>query len=77
MSVIDIPSSATRPLPKGTYRRLGRYQSSEHTAIIACADCGEESILDHDIAPDGTITPSVECPACKWHVHGRLIGWTP
>lgn len=33
----------------------------------------------HDIADDGTVTPSIVCPYCGegWHVWGRLLDWTP
>jgi len=34
---------------------------------------------DHEIAADGTVTPSLVCPDdhCDWHVNGRLVGWEP
>ncbi len=49
-------------------------------AIIACPECGfESSIRTHEVAADGTISPSLVCPAsgCSWHVWGRLDGWEP
>jgi hypothetical protein len=34
-------------------------------------------LIDHDIAKDGTVTPSVVCPNgnCAFHDYVRLDGW--
>jgi hypothetical protein len=49
------------------------------TALFCCPLCGGiGSLADHDIAEDGTIDPSVECPAgeCSFHeIPVRLKGW--
>lgn len=39
--------------------------------------CGTPMSLDHEIAADGTVTPSLwhDTPECGWHVHGKLEGW--
>jgi hypothetical protein len=29
----------------------------------------------HRIAADGSISPSVVCPSCGWHVFAKLVGW--
>lgn len=48
------------------------------TARVACPDCGQSApIWYHDIAADGTVTPSLICPmdGCSWHVFVTLLGW--
>lgn len=41
----------------------------ERTARIACPSCGTLGLLDHEIAEDGAVSPSVVCPrdGCGWH----------
>lgn len=50
-------------------------------AVIVRCNCGAALLLDHEIAADGTVTPSLWHSevqgACGWHVVGRLDGWTP
>lgn len=49
-------------------------------ACIECGGCGHGMALSkHEIAADGTVTPSVVCPyvGCGWHVFIRLEGWNP
>ena len=48
------------------------------TAAFVCPICGTLAMLiDHEIAPDGTVTPSVVCPTegCDFHEFVRLEGW--
>jgi hypothetical protein len=44
---------------------------------MACPKCCLIAMLDHDVAPDGTVTPSVECAkeGCSFHENVRLLGW--
>ncbi len=44
---------------------------------VVCANGHEASITEHTIASDGTINPSLDCPAdgCDFHDHGKLDGW--
>jgi hypothetical protein len=44
---------------------------------VWCGACGRSATIDHDIAADGTVTPSLMCPydGCGWHVFARLEGW--
>lgn len=42
--------------------------------IVKCPGCGREYPLDHEVAADGTVTPSVECPTCPFHDNVRLGG---
>lgn len=46
------------------------------TARVACPGCGLTFALDHTIAKDGTVSPSLVCPI-KGCFHGfiRLEGW--
>jgi predicted RNA-binding Zn-ribbon protein involved in translation (DUF1610 family) len=49
-------------------------------ASFTCPKCGQlGSLADHNIAPDGTVSPSVVCPTagCDFHEFIRLEGWTP
>jgi hypothetical protein len=43
--------------------------------IVRCPN-GHIGVLDHEIADDGTVTPSVQCPRCSWHESVKLDGWT-
>lgn len=46
-------------------------------ASVSCPSCAGHAVLEHTIAHDGTITPSIDCPfeGCDFHAHGRLEGW--
>jgi hypothetical protein len=47
--------------------------------FMACPGCGlVHGLSDHEIAPDGLVTPSVVCsdePNCSFHAHVRLADW--
>ncbi len=45
---------------------------------IKCPKCGRIGMLDHDVADDGTVSPSLDCPSegCAFHEHVKLRGWT-
>lgn len=49
------------------------------TASLACPHGHYGTIHDHSIAADGTVTPSVKCPAegCDFHAMVKLDGWDP
>lgn len=59
-------------------RALTWMQTTDGNVAIACGQ-GHIAFLDpaHQIADDGSITPSLGCPeeGCDWHVFGRLEGW--
>lgn len=44
---------------------------------IRCGGCGQCINLDHTIAPNGDVNPSVhhDDPRCGWHVWVTLVGW--
>jgi hypothetical protein len=43
--------------------------------FVRCGGCGVCAGLDHEVAPDGTVAPSLVCPDCGWHVMATLEGW--
>lgn len=46
------------------------------SASVTCANGHSATLTDHQIAPDGAVTPSLVCPECDWHEFVRLIGWS-
>ncbi len=76
MNGVEIPVGARRGEP-GSYV-VGR-RDGVRTAVLCCPVCGSVGALDgtHEIAEDGMVTPSVDCPGCSWHVDVRLLGWNP
>jgi hypothetical protein len=59
-------------LPADRWHRFGK------TAVLACPGCGRTaSLLDHHIADDGKVSPSVDCPNqhCDFHKFVILEGW--
>lgn len=48
---------------------------------LTCPDCGTSgNMSDHEVADDGTVTPSVVCPmekTCGFHETVKLEGWVP
>lgn len=57
---------------KGLQRPVGR------SASFTCPVCGQTGALtDHEIAEDGTVSPSVVCPrdGCTFHEYIKLEGW--
>lgn len=72
------------PVPRGDGSRDAPRPSwspatvdGKKTALVRCGDCGGGALLDHDIADDGKVSPSLGCPFCGWHVFIRLEGWMP
>ncbi len=62
---------------RGTWRPWD-FGPQGKTAAFICPKCGNLAMLiDHKIAPDGTVTPSVVCPheGCTFHEFIRLEGW--
>jgi hypothetical protein len=48
------------------------------TAVMGCPKCRYAAyLIDHQIAADGTVTPSCVCPrdGCGWHETVKLEGW--
>jgi len=57
--------------------RGARFPDGHRSANVACGNGHVASLSDHNIAADGTVSPSLVCPAqgCGWHEVVRLIGW--
>lgn len=51
---------------------------SKFKATMTCSAGHRMTLRGHSIAPDGSVTPSVVCPAreCSFHAFVRLAGWT-
>ena len=57
-------------------------ETGQRTANLSCPTCGRPlSISHHEIAADGTVSPSLVCPwsiggiQCGFHDHVKLDGW--
>ena len=59
----------TEPLTWKAVRQEGNI-----TADIICPN-GHFGVLDHEIAHDGIVTPSVDCPRCDFHDSIKLLHW--
>lgn len=48
------------------------------SASFICPNGHDGTLLDHTIAPDGAVSPSVVCPqeGCTFHDSVRLEGWS-
>ncbi len=57
---------------------VARLESGGATAMMACSNGHVASLSDHEIAADGSVTPSVVCPetGCDFHEYVKLNGWT-
>ena len=49
------------------------------TAYLKCPNGHAAGLWDHEVADDGTVSPSVGCPedGCNFHEFVKLIGWKP
>lgn len=63
-------------LPPGTWNL---WTTGKRRVLFSCPKCGQTGLLNHEIADDGTVTPSVQCPktGCGFHEMIRLSGWSP
>lgn len=63
-------------ISEGTWQ--GSWTRFKTLVFLRCPRCGNGAALDHEIADDGTVFPSVECPkGCGFHDHVKLTGWIP
>lgn len=48
-----------------------------YSAIIYCPKCDQRLGLTHQIADDGTVSPSLVCThePCDFHEFVQLVGW--
>jgi hypothetical protein len=61
----------------GTWKGLLVGPQNIRKASFTCPICGNAcSLSDHEIAPDGTVSPSLICPyGCGFHEFIHLDGW--
>jgi len=54
-----------------------RIPDGRMTALFICPRKHAGLLTEWEIAPDGTVSPSVDCSpnGCDFHDHIRLIGW--
>lgn len=72
--MIDVPRRMVDPTP-GCTSRPSRWPGGARPWF--CCLTVPVWRLDHKIADDGTVNPSVQCWAdsCGFHEHVRLVGW--
>lgn len=71
------PGAGDPWIPAGTWSELFKADGSR-SAMVGCGECGKnQTLTGHTIAPDGSVTPSLQCsfPPCPWHVYVTLEGW--
>lgn len=63
-------------LMRGTWNL---WTTGKKRVLFACPKCSEVGLLDHDIADDGKVSPSVQCTklGCGFHDDVILEGWVP
>lgn len=79
--MIEVPHASdatmTRPVPCwwGGIKDMGK---EARTALMKCPNGHIGSLLDHTIANDGIVSPSVVCSkaGCGFHDKVKLTGWT-
>ncbi|KKN37823.1 hypothetical protein LCGC14_0759670 [marine sediment metagenome] len=79
-----MPSLTLLPRSKAvTWPDKGEWIKITHegkvTARLACPGCGTiSSMYEHDISPEGNVTPSVDCSNdCGYHEVGVVLaGWS-
>lgn len=78
--IVELPPGKGR----GKWQRIlvDEYGDSPRwSALIRCPECDTFlPIINHQISPDGQVSPSVGHPqktSCGWHTSPRLIGWGP
>ena len=64
------------PQPNLTWSPL-KTTSGGKSASFVCPNGHYGTLLDHKIASDGRVTPSVACSECSFHEVMKLEGWEP
>ena len=61
----------------GTWKEWIFGPEQKRGAVFTCPICGNAcSLSDHEIAADGTVSPSAVCPYdCGFHEFIKLDGW--
>lgn len=75
--MIEIPRGTWKDPPAPPFWIRVLRTGKPDSATVVCPSGHVGSLLDHEIADDGSVTPSLVCPedGCGWHEHVRLIGW--
>ena len=56
-------------------QRLTKWWKFGGRIYVTCPGPGEGLPLDHDIASDGRVSPSLDCPLCEYHEFVELADW--
>jgi hypothetical protein len=79
-----VPDHGARPTPLtwDYAKRYRQHRVADHDLVLSTCSEGHTCRLVstvHQIATDGTISPSYACPVsgCKFHTMVRLVGWDP
>lgn len=69
--MLECPKDPT--LQPGTWNL---WTTGKRKVLFSCPRCNLVALLAHEIAPDGSVSPSVQCPkeGC-FHDTIRLMGW--
>lgn len=77
---IDVlPKATNRNVPQpGAWRLIAPSMRHIFKAIVNCPQCNKDAPLrEHEIAEDGTVSPSLVCPMvnCDYHEKVKLDDW--
>ncbi len=77
LSIPRSPVSMRKGSPPGSWWSNSTSDGSLTIVSLLCPLCQRAFALRHQIAGDGTVSPSVVCPhgVCGWHQFIRLDGW--
>lgn len=72
--MVNCPKDPT--LGRGTWNL---WTTGKKKILFSCPKCGEVGLLNHEVADDGKVTPSVQCMklGCGFHDMITLDGWIP
>lgn len=51
------------------------FRASSYGVWVKCPGCGIFGGLDHEIAKNGDVSPSLDCPSCDFHKNVTLSDW--
>lgn len=61
------------------FARPGTWYRSGGEVTVICPKCETRATLNHQIADDGKVKPSLDCPTedCDFHQYVILVDWVP
>lgn len=76
-TMIELERSYTLPYDEEPLTWKPVTSDGRRTAMLVCSNGHAGSIANHEIASDGTVTPSVVCATenCSFHEFVKLVGW--